>query len=99
MENQEKEVQLYTGKPLYTMADKVKYYAKSVAVPATVVGLSLASQGALADGEINYGKLVDDAKDNMTNASKAVLSIFGIGITLMGAIKGYSYLKLGLKKA
>lgn len=98
MENQEKEVQLYTGKSPYTMADKVKAYGKALAVPVATTGLMLYSQGALAD-EVNYSKLVDDAKDNMQNASKAVLGIFGVGVTLLGAIKGYSYLKIGIRKA
>lgn len=98
MENQEKEVQLYTGKSPYTMADKVKAYGKALAVPVATTGLMLYSQGALAD-EVNYLKLADDAKDNMENASKAVLGVLGIGVTILGALKGYSYLKMGIRRA
>lgn len=96
--SQEKEVQLYTGKSSYTMADKVKAYGKALAVPVATTGLMLYSQGALAD-EVNYTKLADDAKDNMQNSYKAVLSVLGVGITIVGALKGYSYLKMGVRRA
>lgn len=90
--SQDKKVQLYTT------ADKVKAYGKALAVPVATTGLMLYSQGALAD-EINYTKLVDDAKENMENASKAVLSVLGVGVTIIGGLKGYSYLKMGIRRA
>ncbi|MFW2177487.1 MULTISPECIES: hypothetical protein [unclassified Moraxella] len=88
--------------PLYTKLDNFKAYAKSVAVPVTVVGFALTSQSAFADIpdiDIPFEALSDKAVDYMKKGLSAAVSVLGIGVIAVGGFKGYGLLKQGIRKA
>ena len=52
-----------------------------------------------AASEVSFSSLADDAIDNMKNAGKVALGVLGVGVTILGTFKGYSYLKQGIRRA
>lgn len=84
MENQDQAVAVF--------APKRGLFQAVVAV--AVVALT---NTAMAAGEITA--LGEGASDNMSAALTIALGIFAVGVGVIGAFKGYDYLKAGIKKA
>ncbi len=74
---------------------------KKAAFMGVVSGMTFYTQAhaANAASEVSFTSLADDAIDNMKNAGKAALGVLGIGVTIVGTFKGYSYLKQGIRRA
>lgn len=69
----------------------------SLAQFVVATGVITATNVALAADNITA--LGADASENITAALTVALGIFAVGIGILGAFKGYAYLKSGVNKA
>ena len=60
-------------------------------------GVVTATNAAMAADSITA--LGEGASENMSAALTVALGIFAVGVGILGAFKGYSYLKSGIRKA
>lgn len=82
----------------HILANNKRTITTAFALGAMVVAPeALAAQGVTS--EVNFKSLADEGIDSIKNAGKAAMGVFGIGITIVGAFKGYSVLKAGIRRA
>lgn len=82
-----------------------KYLAKNKAtVTAVVAGSMLLAPEAMASGTedlsgLDFSDLSEKAVKYMKEGGKAAFGVLGVGLTVVGGLKGYGMLKYGIKKA
>ena len=69
----------------------------TLAQAAVAFGVITATNAALAADSITG--LGEGASENMSAALTVALGIFAVGVGILGAFKGYAYLKSGIRKA
>lgn len=82
-----------------------KYLAKDKSIITTglVVGSMVLAPEAMASTEdvagLDLSDLADKAVKYMKDGAKAAFGVLGVGLTVVGGLKGYSMLKGGIRRA